>query len=303
MNPELDTLCERFVDIILKECKILESKSAAIVSQDNEYFYLTFTWEESLDNKEWKEVEKNLSLYLIDKSVVKASSYYEKYNSLYTEGLIDWHKHYQSKNTALLKFFDQVETYGYVVKYCFHYSYLVNLSKKNKKDQHDLYCSLFFEKSTEKSELHKNKIRARNMNLIENFQTFLEKINEATVKGYRYHFNFEGKKYYITQGKKDKTIFGIKDKSSGKWKVITKGDLFDPGKNDMEKNEMVEFIQRGIKYFNIRNPVEVEDVKESEWSKFFKYELDNRPGRINKKYVIQKLQCGKAQAKWHSREK
>ena len=141
------------------------------------------------------------------------------------------------------------------------------------------------------------------MGLIENFSEFEKSLNEGTIDGYRYHFNFEDKKYYITQGNKDKTIFGIKDKASGKWKVLTKGDLFDPAKNDMDRNEMVEFIQRGIKYFNIRNPVEVEDVKESEWSKFFKYELDNKPGRINKKYVIQKLQCGKAAAKWHTRDK
>lgn len=141
------------------------------------------------------------------------------------------------------------------------------------------------------------------MGLIENFSQFEKSLNEGTIDGYKYHFNFEGKKYYITQGKKNKTIFGIKDKDSGKWKVLTKGDLFDPGKNGMERNEMVEFIQRGIKYFNIRNPVEIEDVKESEWSKFFKYELDNKPGRLNKKYVILKLQCGKAAAKWHTRDK
>jgi hypothetical protein len=141
------------------------------------------------------------------------------------------------------------------------------------------------------------------MTKILNFDEFLkESLNEETVEDYRYRFRFEGKKYFIDQGTKDESIFGVKGKD-GEWKVLTKGSLFDPKKNDMEKDEFVEFIQRGIKYFNVRNPVEVEDVKESEWKKFFKYELDNRPGRINKKYVILKLHCGKASAKWHSRKK
>jgi hypothetical protein len=310
MNIELDAFCEQFIDIVFKECKLLKQKEAAITSQDQSYFYLTFTWAETLDSTDWKEVEKSLNLYLIDKSVVKASSYYDYYAGVSagvvwgnTLDIVNVHEHYRSKNEAILKFFKEVETHGYIVKYAFHRSYLENVSRKEKKDQFDLFCSFYIEESEEKAKLHKNKINARKMGLIENFSQFEKSLNEGTIEGYRYHFNFEDKKYYITQGTKNKTLFGIKDKDSGKWKVLTKGDLFDPAKNGMDRNEMVEFIQRGIKYFNIRNPVEIEDVKESEWSKFFKYELDNKPGRLNKKYVILKLQCGKAQCKWHTRDK
>jgi len=134
-----------------------------------------------------------------------------------------------------------------------------------------------------------------------NYEDFLNEklINEDTIEGYKYRFDFEGKRYIIHQGEKDKTIFGIK--KDGDWYVMTKGHLFDPENHDMTRNEMVEFIQKGIKYFNIRNPVEVDTVKESEWAKFFDFELKKTPGRINKKYVILKLQCGKAAAKWLSK--
>lgn len=140
--------------------------------------------------------------------------------------------------------------------------------------------------------------------IITNFDDFLneEHLNEDTIKGYKYHFNFEGKKYIIHQGTEDKTIFGIKDKD-GEWSVMTKGNLFDPKTNDMEEKEFFEFIQRGIKFFNVRNPVEIDDIKESEWRKFFDYELKKKPGRLNKKYVVLKMHCGKAQSKWHAKHK
>lgn len=136
-----------------------------------------------------------------------------------------------------------------------------------------------------------------------NYEDFLnesQELNEKTIEGYSYRFNFEGKKYVIKQGKDDKSIFGIKGKDKD-WYVMTKGNLFDPKVYDMDRNSFVEFIQKGIKYFNVRNPVEVDDVKNSEWAKFFKYELDKKPGRINKKYVVLKLHCGKAAAKWLTR--
>ena len=133
-----------------------------------------------------------------------------------------------------------------------------------------------------------------------NFENFLsdDPINEDTVEGYEYHFTYEGNDYNISQGKKDKTIFGIKDKD--KWKVITKGKLFDPSANEMDRNEFVKFLQKGIKFFNIRSEINLDILKESDWAKFFKFEIHKRPGRINKRYVIQKLHCGKAAAKWHS---
>lgn len=124
-----------------------------------------------------------------------------------------------------------------------------------------------------------------------------QEVNEDTIPGYKYHFDFEGDEYTIIQGKEDKTIFGIR-KKDGEWRVMTKGRLFDPRENDMTRDEMTKFIQRGIKFFNVRNPVEIDTVKNSEWAKFFDFELKKRPGRINKKYVILKLHCGKAAAKW-----
>lgn len=142
------------------------------------------------------------------------------------------------------------------------------------------------------------------MSKILDFEGFINEnsLNEGTVEGYKYRFNFEGKKYTIHQGEKDKTLFGVKDKD-GEWYVATKGKMFDSKSNDMEDKEFLEFIQRGIKFFNIRNPVEIEDVKQSEWKKFFNFELKNKPGRLNKKYVILKLHCGKAQSKYLSQNK
>ena len=137
-----------------------------------------------------------------------------------------------------------------------------------------------------------------------NYEDFLNEnevlLTEGTIAGYKYRFKFEDKKYLIHQGKKDKSIFGVKDKD-GDWIVLTKGHLFTPKHYDMTRNEMVEFLQKGIKYFNVRNPVTVDDVKSSEWSKFFSFELEKKPGRITKRYCILKLHCGKAAAKWLTR--
>ena len=141
---------------------------------------------------------------------------------------------------------------------------------------------------------------------LKNFDDFInenEELNEDTIEGYRYHFDFDGKEYIIDQGKDDETIFGIKKKEGNGWLVMTKGNLFDPATNSMDRNEMVKFIQNGIKYFNVRNPVDAKDVRESEWKKFFAYELEHKPGRINKKYVILKLHAGKSAAKWLSKNK
>ena len=129
-----------------------------------------------------------------------------------------------------------------------------------------------------------------------------EIVNEATIEGYKYKFKFEGKDYIIEQGTEDESIFGVKDKD-GEWTAMTKGNLFDPENYEMNRNEFLEFLQRGIKYFNVRNPVEISDVRDSEWAKFFKFELKDKPGRLKKRYVIIKLHCGKAACKWITREK
>lgn len=126
-------------------------------------------------------------------------------------------------------------------------------------------------------------------------------IDEGTIEGYRYRFTFDGKKYFIDQGKDDETIFGVKDKKKGGWLVMTKGNLFDPSTNEMDRNAFVDFLQKGIKFFNIRGEVTPDIVKDSEWAKFFDFELKKKPGRITKRYCVLKLHCGKASAKWLSR--
>jgi hypothetical protein len=135
----------------------------------------------------------------------------------------------------------------------------------------------------------------------EEFVNESESLEEGTIEGYRYRFTLDGKKYFIDQGKKDKTIFGIRDKEKGGWKVMTRGHLFDPKTNDMDRNSFIEFIQQGIKFFNIRAEADASLVKDSEWAKFFKFEIKKKPGRLTKNYVIKKLQCGKAACKWLSR--
>lgn len=127
-------------------------------------------------------------------------------------------------------------------------------------------------------------------------------LNEGTIEGYKYKFKYSGKDYVIEQGHDDKSIFGVKD-SDGEWIALTKGNLFDPENYDMDRNTFLEFLQKGIKYFNVRNPVDLNDVKESEWAKFFEYEIKEKPGRLKKKYVVIKLHCGKAAAKWLTRNK
>lgn len=137
------------------------------------------------------------------------------------------------------------------------------------------------------------------------FDDFLNEneLNEGTIEGYQYKFKYEDKNYRILQGTDDKSIFGIKDKD-GEWIAMTKGKLFDPSNYDMHRNEFLEFLQRGIKYFNIRGAtaVDARTVKESEWGKFFEFELNEKPGRLKKRYVILKLHCGKAAAKWLTRK-
>jgi hypothetical protein len=264
------------------------------------FYYINFSFTYPIGFEERDLFLQKLQLKEISEKEFAKKPFYKKYDKVSSKIWVQ--EHYVAPKAVFRSLISKAETYGAEIDFVFSISYNNYLSKIRGRDLYEIFASLDMKKSEKNFQIHKNKIRARGMGLIENFSAFEDSLNEGTVEGYRYHFNFEGKKYYITQGKKNQTLFGIKDKESGKWKAMTKGDLFNPSKNDMDRKEMIEFLQRGIKYFNIRNPVEVEDVKESEWAKFFKFELDNKPGRINKKYVILKLQCGKAQAKWHTRD-
>lgn len=116
-----------------------------------------------------------------------------------------------------------------------------------------------------------------------------------------YHFSYNNHRYTIHQAKSNPSKFGIKDKD-GEWEVYVRNDIFDPSRFDMEGKDFLDWIQRGIKHFNILGEVTRKEVSESEWKPLFKYELKhNEP--INKRYVILKLQCGRRNAKWNIAEK
>lgn len=113
----------------------------------------------------------------------------------------------------------------------------------------------------------------------------------------KYNFSFDHKRYTIRQAKTNPSKFGIKDKD-GNWEVFVRNDIFDPKRFDMEDKDFLDWVQRGIKHFNILGEVTRKEVFESEWKDLFKFELkNNKP--INKRYVILKLQCGKRNAKWN----
>jgi hypothetical protein len=113
----------------------------------------------------------------------------------------------------------------------------------------------------------------------------------------KYNFSFDHKRYTIHQAKTNPSKFGVKDKN-GNWEVYVRDDIFDPKRFDMGDDEFLEYIQRGIKHFNILGEVTRKEVTESEWKQLFRYELKHdKP--INKRYVILKLQCGKRNAKWN----
>lgn len=131
---------------------------------------------------------------------------------------------------------------------------------------------------------------------IKTFEEWLGQLNET-----RYHFSYNNNRYTIHQAKTNPSKFGVKNKD-GEWEVYVRNDIFDPSRFDMEDKEFLDWIQRGIKHFNILGEVTRKEVFESEWKDLFKYELKhNEP--INKRYVILKLQCGKRNAKWNITEK
>ena len=120
-----------------------------------------------------------------------------------------------------------------------------------------------------------------------------ESLNERL----KYNFSFNGHRYTIHQAKTNPSKFGIKDKD-GEWEIYVRNTLFDHERHDMDPKEFLDFIQRGIKHFYILDPVTRDDVSNSEWKDFFKWELKhNKP--INKRYVVIKLHCGKANARWN----
>jgi hypothetical protein len=131
------------------------------------------------------------------------------------------------------------------------------------------------------------------MKYIKLFENYIEdELNERL----KYHFSLDDVRYTIFQAKTNDTKFGTK--KDGDWDIYVKGDSFNPYVHDMEPKEFLKFLQRGIKYFNIRQDITHKDVADSEWKQFFKHELKhNEP--LNKRIVIVKLHCGKANAKWH----
>ena len=111
------------------------------------------------------------------------------------------------------------------------------------------------------------------------------------------HFTFEDERYTIRQSEEDPTLFGIRGKKVD-WIASARGDEFNPWKHDMTGKQMLDSISRGIKHFTILGEVTKKDVEESEWRTLFPYALQHSE-LIDKEYVVLKLQCGKANAKYH----
>ena len=123
---------------------------------------------------------------------------------------------------------------------------------------------------------------------------YIELFEEWQLNEAKYHFSYNHFRYTIRQSKDNPSKFGIKTKE-GDWEIFTQDHTFDAKKHDMEINEFLDWIQTGIKHFNILGVVTRKEIAESEWKSFFRYELKhNKP--INKRYAVLKLQCGKRNA-------
>ena len=129
-----------------------------------------------------------------------------------------------------------------------------------------------------------------------NIQLFEDwKINEDLFES-KFHFNFDHKRYTIHQARTNPSKFGIKDKD-GNWEIFVRNDIFDPKKFGMKSKDFLDWVQRGIKHFNILGEVTRNEVSDSEWKQLFNFELKhNKP--INKKICILKMQCIKRNVKW-----
>lgn len=132
---------------------------------------------------------------------------------------------------------------------------------------------------------------------IKTFDEWSEEVNESS----KYHFSYNNNRYTIHQAKSNPSKFGIKDKN-GEWEVFVRNEVFDPEHHDMEPKKFLDWVQRGIKHFNILGEVTRDEVFNSEWRSLFKYELKHKKP-INKRYVILKLQCGRRNAKWNIAQK
>ena len=128
-----------------------------------------------------------------------------------------------------------------------------------------------------------------------NFNEYMEdlSLDESST----YHFDYNEFRYTIRTAHTNTSKFGIKDKH-GDWEVYAKDDDFNPYTHGMKGSEMLTLIQDGIKHFTILDPVKFSDVRESRWRKFFRKELKHME-KINKRYVILKLHCGKRNALWN----
>jgi hypothetical protein len=118
--------------------------------------------------------------------------------------------------------------------------------------------------------------------------------NQEKIFETKYHFSFNNYRYTIHQAKTNPSKFGIKDKD-GEWEVYVRNEVFDPEHHEMDPDEFLEHIKRGIKHFTILGEVTRDDVFNSEWKDLFRYELKHKLP-INKRYVVLKLQCGKRNA-------
>ena len=131
---------------------------------------------------------------------------------------------------------------------------------------------------------------------MDNIKLFEEWSNEE-LNETKYHFHFDNKRYTIHQARTNPSKFGIKTKD-GEWEVFVRNEVFDPEHHEMKPKEFLDWVQRGIKHFNILGEVTRKEVFDSEWKSLFRYELKHHR-MINKRYVILKLQCGKRNAKWN----
>ncbi len=120
-------------------------------------------------------------------------------------------------------------------------------------------------------------------------------------------FDFEEKTYDIFQDSNDDSLFGTYDKKDG-WGIVAMGDEFNPEAFDsMNLKKMISWIDAGIKHFSEMKNVSINAIKKTDWSDVFQSEIhDTEPEmqkKIDKLYVITKLQAGKKNAEWNSKSK
>jgi hypothetical protein len=101
-----------------------------------------------------------------------------------------------------------------------------------------------------------------------------------------------------TQDKSDDSEFMIK-LSTGNY-AVAMGDEFCPEDFDMTLEEMLKFIDKGIKKILKLTKKKLTQNDVGDYSDFFIPEFeDEGEETLTKEYVIAKLICGKENAKWH----